>query len=48
MRKIGLFLNIISILMLIILLKRSKVKEDSHGTARWAKLNEWKKAGLFK
>ena len=47
MRKIGLFLNIISILMLIILLKRSKVKEDSHGTARWAKLNEWKKAGLL-
>ena len=43
MRKIGLFLNIISILMLVILLKRSKVKEDSHGTARWAKLNEWKK-----
>jgi len=47
MRKIGLFLNIISILMLVILLKRSKVKEDSHGTARWAKLNEWKKAGLL-
>ena len=47
MRKIGLFLNIISILMLVILLKRSKEKEDSHGTARWAKLNEWKKAGLL-
>ena len=47
MRKIGLFLNIISILMLVILLKRSKLKEDSHGTARWAKLNEWKKAGLL-
>lgn len=47
MRKIGLFLNIISILILVILLKRSKVKEDSHGTARWAKLNEWKKAGLL-
>lgn len=33
--------------MLVILLKRSKGKEDSHGTARWAKLNEWKKAGLL-
>lgn len=47
MRKVGLFLNTISILMLVILLKRSKGKEDSHGTARWAKLNEWKKAGLL-
>ena len=48
MRKIGLFLNIISILMLVILLKRSKVKEDSMElNSKMGKVKWMEKAGLL-
>lgn len=47
MTKLGIFLNLISILASLILIKRKGKQEDTHGSARWAKEKEWEKAKLL-